>query len=685
MFTVVIAGKEHINAIKDYEIFLNPLMQSSNVQFCEWRPDEDTLTDAVPMLRDTVGNCEEWRAVILCDERGLNEKNPFDLIKPKLPEFPVMKVPENGDAGMTPEEQDAYWEQLEDKHEKEVEEYFETLKKVKFEAFEMAAHDPLTRLSTYLCYDKGTIHGRKAEENDDRAYAEYIVESTRKEELRRQILEADVDLNINAPIEVICVAKRVRKESEYDINASWIPHEEGEYSRFTDWNMYFDRMRYLIFDILPKTHRNYGHDYLKFLYTVLILAENSVPRSALQPDRVYRIDCEDNKKALDRIMSLYEAKLAVTEKNLEAKLLELRNKPRPEMNDKEAERIFCSPVNIPVASAAVMSREGLYSEPGELGMAEDCPRSEFVVWTQTFRTSKQTLTDVLKQSKRAVKKATNGMKQLNTPDLEKAKMLTQFQVEDIQEYAGKEEVSMVGTETRRIEDKAEFHERMEAMDAEILKVIDTRMSKKTTIIVGIVGIVIYLLGFVPLLLNNYSTKKTLITTGVLFGSVILLMFLVAMIRLIIARAHLRNLFRDYNAVMKDIEAQIDHNERMYSKYLGHACNLMKSFTVLDFRSRFQDPESLKMMILKKHIEDIKRDRAQLFDIFGAFISGKCVFDQDEIDPYEYNYTRAVDYVYPLPFKENELTKIEYMQPGNEIFIPIDFLDRIVIRREELYE
>lgn len=685
MFTVVIAGKEHINAIKDYEIFLNPLVERSHIQFCEWRPDEDTLTEAVPMLRDTVGNCEEWRAILLCDDRGINEKNPFDLIKPRFPEYPDIKVSKELTDKMTAEEREEYLDQLELQHEKDLKEYYEKVKAIKFDAYEKASKDPLTRLSTYLCYDKGTIHGKDVEKNDDPAYAEYIEESTKKEQLRKMILEADEELNIVAPVEVICVAKRIRREDEYDINATWIPHIEGEYSRFTDWNMYFDRMRYLVFDILPKTHKNYIHDYIKYLYTVFILAENAAPRSSLQPDRVYRIECEDNKKALDRILSLYEAKLAATEETLEAKLNEIRKKPRPEMTDREAEGIFCSPVSVSVASAAAMNREGLFSDPDELGMAEDCPQSEYALWTQTFRTSKKTLADVLKQSKRAVKKATNGMKQLNTPDLERAKMLTQFQVEDIQEFVGKEEVSLVSTVTKRIEDKTEFHERMDAMDREIQKVIDTRMSKTTTIVVGIVGIFIYLLGFVPLLLTNYSTKQTMITTGILFGSVVLAMFLVAMIRLLIARGHMRNLFRDYNAIMKDIEGQIDLNERMYGKYLGHACNLMKSFTVLDFRGQYQDPESVKMMILRKHIEDIKRDRAQLFDIFGAFISGKCVFDENEVEPYEFNYTRAVDYVYPLPFKEDELTKIEYIQPGNEIYIPIDFLNRIVIRREELYE
>ena len=124
MFTVVIAGKEHTNAIKDYEIFLNPLVERSHIQFCEWRPDEDTLTEAVPMLRDTVGNCEEWRAILLCDDRGINEKNPFDLIKPRFPEYPDIKVSKELTDKMTADEREEYLDQLELQHEKDLKEYY---------------------------------------------------------------------------------------------------------------------------------------------------------------------------------------------------------------------------------------------------------------------------------------------------------------------------------------------------------------------------------------------------------------------------------------------------------------------------------------------------------------------------------------------------------------------------------
>ena len=189
MFTVVIAEKNHIDAIREYDIFLKPLIEKSDVHFCEWRPEEDTLTYAVPKLREVVGNREEWRAIVVCDERGLREKNPFDRSKPVLPKYPELKIPDalrqnaqpekiqpetvqtetaQGDTqastvsgtqeGVAVEEKDRetgkvdsktrakLLDEAEEKYKADVEQYYEDLKRVKFEAFEKSSKEPSCNL-----------------------------------------------------------------------------------------------------------------------------------------------------------------------------------------------------------------------------------------------------------------------------------------------------------------------------------------------------------------------------------------------------------------------------------------------------------------------------------------------------------------------------------------------------------
>lgn len=727
MFTVVIAEKNHIDAIREYDIFLKPLIEKSDVHFCEWRPEEDTLTFAVPKLREVVGNREEWRAIVVCDERGLREKNPFDRSKPVLPKYPELKIPDalrqnaqpekiqpetvqpetaQGDTqastvsgtqeGAAVEEKDRetgkvdsktrakLLDEAEEKYKADVEQYYEDLKRVKFEAFEKSSKEPLTRLATFLCHEE-VMHGRNTDANEDLAFREYVAESIRKEELWQEILNSDADRDIVPPTEMICIAKRTLEEEKYDIETSWTTHVENQYSDFVDWNLYFGRMRYLVFDILPKSHMKYVQEYLKFLYTLLILAQNDPPSGALRANRVYSISCEDNREAMDRLLTVYDTKLAVTQDLLESKLRELEGTPREGISNHDMDVAFRTRVPVSFPEMGNVNTEALYSKPKELGMATDCPKDEFSVWAATFRASKKALSELLRQERKSLRLATEETKLLNTPDYDRARFLDDAQLEEVEQYTNQQEKEMVAVETRDFADMSEYLKKMEERDKIIRKAIDTRMTRTTTIVVGIAAILIYLLGFVPLLFNNLSTDKTKITTFVLFTAVTVIMLVIAIVRLIVSRNQMRKLFAEFNECMRGIYDDINLTEDRFCEYLSHACTAMKGFSVVEYRKQYDAPETLKMRVFRKHIEDIKRSREELRAVFGSVFSDTCVVDGDKIRPYEYNFERPVDFVYTIPFEEDKVTRLEYMQTGNYIQIPIDFLKKIEVRREELYE
>ncbi|MCQ2538946.1 MAG: hypothetical protein MJ114_00720 [Acetatifactor sp.] len=712
MFTVVIAEKSHIDAIEEYGIFLKPLLKKSNIHFCEWVPGENNLTLSVPNLRETVGSRDEWRAILLCDESGIGEKNPFDQIKPQLPKYPELIVPSVKDeeeitkeevdkkvkeakrnaktaqapaAPVVVESREALLERLEAEYEEKRKQYFVDLKDAKFKAFAEASNNPLTRLATFLCYDKAVIHGKDTLANEDPAFAEYIEESKEKERLRKEILDSDVKMEIAAPVELVCIAKRTYTEEEYDINNSWASHMEGEYSKFTDWNMYYNKMRYLIFDILPKNHRNYTNDYIKFLYTILLVAEHEAPRGALRSDRVYNITCENNKEALDSTLSLYDAKLAMTEEILEGRLRELKNKPFKAVEDEDVQATYCTETPVLVSSAQHVSRDGFYAKPKQIGLTGNCPRNELTVWGNTFDTAKKTLALVMKQSKRAVRKAAADMHTMINPDLNKAGLLNEFQVEDVTEFTDHQERAMVDVPTRDLGNMSEFLEEMEKQNKMITKAMMGRMTRNTALVIGIVSILIYLIGFLPLLLSNYASDTSKMVALIIIGVVTLLMVLLGILRLLIFRSHIRKMLKEYNGIMRDIEEDIDDTEKKFTEYLTHTLSSIKGFAVLEFLGDYKDPNSQKMLVIRKHLADIRRNREELKDIYGSYISGTYVFGEDQLKPYEFNFDRGVDYTYEIPFNTDHMSRMEFMQPGNTVYVPIDFLERIVLRREELYE
>ena len=83
MFTVLIAEKQHIDAIRqENKLFFEPFLESKEIAFCYWNPSGQSLEDSVPELLDAVGRRRDWRAVIInnCNIASSKLRNPFDVV-----------------------------------------------------------------------------------------------------------------------------------------------------------------------------------------------------------------------------------------------------------------------------------------------------------------------------------------------------------------------------------------------------------------------------------------------------------------------------------------------------------------------------------------------------------------------------------------------------------------------------
>ena len=62
----------------------------------------------------------------------------------------------------------------------------------------------------------------------------------------------------------------------------------------------------------------------------------------------------------------------------------------------------------------------------------------------------------------------------------------------------------------------------------------------------------------------------------------------------------------------------------------------------------------------------------------------CV-DERLTGAYENDFSRPVDFEYPLPFIDGDRRQIEFLQAGNQITIPANFVRRVTVGLEELYD
>ena len=656
MFTVVITEQAHLDNIKQYESFLTPFLNNPQIAFCRWEHSGRRLAEAVPELYNTVSRHEKWRMVILCDEEGLDKENPFDIVGYTDPEKP---------------------EDMED------DAYLEMRRQARIAAYTQAARKPLTRLVTWLCQAPLVTEGIHNARDLDPEYGEYLAQNQAKSALRKEIIGDDV-LEIALPSEILCVAKRCISREPYDIQNAWTLHQGVMYSRFYDWNLYFDKMRYLIFDILPNNHRNYTMDYIRFLYAVMLLAANEIPMSVLNPNRVYTLDCLNDEQALKRLLRSYDDKLASTLAKIQADIFKLENKPKARLSDRDAAAIFCSKVTVPVSMLGTFNTDTLYVTDMDIGLSGDCPKDEMTKWDTLYKATRKALIRFFKMPQRALRKATVDFHRLNKADLDDAGRLNEYQLEDVADHTAEEELKMVDTHTCDSYDIDRYNKKLDAQNKRVRTVIEKRMTRKWTITLGVLALACYLIGFLPMFLSNIRAAR-----GLLFALFFFLvgagaMALTAFVALFFLKNPLRASVSWYNGIMGKIVREVEASLGNYSKYLSHACNVMRGNSVLNFCKNLEHPDAATIRILRKHEMDVLCVREEMQDIFAMFLSPEEA-NVDIADSYPYDFTRPVDFSYPVPFEQIHSSRIEFLQKGNMVSIPVDFVKCMYVRREDLHD
>ena len=656
MFTVVITEQAHLDSIKQYETFLSPFLNNPQIAFCRWEHSGRRHAEAVPELYTTVARHEKWRMVVLCDEEGLEKENPFDIVGYTDPE--------------KPEDMD-------------YDAYLEMRREARIAAYTAASRKPLTRLVTWLCQAPLITEGMHHAQDLDPEYGEYLAQNQAKSALRKGIVGDEVP-EITLPSEVLCVAKRCIVREPYDIQNAWSMDQSVIYSRFYDWNLYFDKMRYLIFDILPKNHRSYTMDYIRFLYAVMLLSANEIPMSALNPNRVYTLDCLNDERALKKLLRNYDDKLASTLAKIRADIFNIENKPKPRLSDRDAAAIFCSKVTVPVNMLGTFNKDTLFVTEMNIGLSGDCPQKEEDKWTTLYRGTRRALVRYLKMPQRALRKATVDFRRMNRADLSSAGRLNEYQLEDVADHTAEEELKMVDTHTCDAYDIDRYNKKLDAQNKRVHTVIEKRMTRKWTITLGILALACYLIGFLPLFLSNIRAERGILFALIFFLAGAGVMALTAYISLFFLKKPLRASISWYNGIMGGITREVEESLGNYSKYLSHACNVMRGNSVLNFRKETEHPDAATIRILRKHEMDVLCVREEMQEIFSMFLTpGEATVDL--ANSYPYDFTRPVDFSYPVPYDQMQAARIEFLQKGNMVDVPVDFVKCVRIRREDLHD
>ncbi|MBR5277651.1 MAG: hypothetical protein IKU23_00125 [Clostridia bacterium] len=696
MFTVLIAEKEYIDAIqRDNKLFFEPFLESKDLAFCYWNPAGQSIYEAVPGLLDAVGRKKEWRAVVInnCKGEQLKQQNPFDTVDYSSVSSITMpeRKPENGEN----------WSEWESKWIS----YYETLETEKKKVYSNALEHPLQKLATWLCYrPESYILNDVQEKQDAGEWAlneinkgdlkpnvrlellereNYKKEMRIKETLRKEFVDGRY-LNIAYPAEIHCISVRTAENGFFDPDTYWNVRRDSDYSAFADRNMYFDKMRFMVFDLLPQSHRNFRTDYIRFLASVLIFISNQVPGSAMQARKLYSLETETDDTPLCTLVTSYDKKLASTWDVIESEMEKIRNEIPGELSDKAASELFCTDADVAVLMDESCDTEKVFADK-DYGLYYDAPEDEHHKWNRDFRDSKDALTYIAKQQSRSVKKSVAQQNLASEVSNVNISRLTSFQIDDIKEYTDAAEDEMIASIPPDITDTSEYIKRMNEASEEVKKVINRRMTKKTTFVLGAICLGIYLVCFFPFLFSNTHTAKTIITAVVLISCMLGALAVIMLITLFCLRASLKRSVRDYNNTVHGIMGEIRGSMRRFSKFLSTACNVRRGHAVQNYAHKNIDEYTKNIRIRKKHQEDIRKKRACLAEDYGDYFADRSFCDETMARPYEYDFDQKTEYAYPAPFLAGDCRQIEFLSNGNYVTVPSSYVTRILVRMEGLYD
>lgn len=696
LFTVLIAEKEHIDSIRqENTLFFEPFLENKELAFCYWNPKGQNLQDSVPGLLDTVGRHKDWRAVVInnCTAATSKMRNPFDIVDQS-----ALK------ALTAPERQPGLNESLED-WETTWKEYFDALTVAKEAVYQNALEQPFQKLATWLCFrPEDYVHHDVKEKQDVHDWAMQIIgnddlkpsaklellerdqykrELRMKESIRRNFI-GESHLNIAYPSEVYCISPRAAESNYFDPDAYWTIHQDSEYSSFADRNMYFDQMRFMVFDMLAHSHRNFRTDYIRFLATVLIFVSNPIPGSAMQARKLYQLDSQTDDSPLCTLVTSYDRKLVATYEVIENEMEKIRSEIPGELTDKAAEALFCTPKDVSVLLDESCDPDKVLAET-DYGLFFDRPENEYHKWNRDYRTSQRALAYIAKQQSRSIRKSVSQAHASSEIVDVNVSRLTPLQIDSIREYTNAAEDEMIASIPPDLTDLSQYTQRLSQESAKVKKAISRRMTSKTVTVLSAIFMGLYILSFLPFLFANGSTVQTVTTAIVMILCLLGIMAGIMFVTLFFLRSSIQNTVRAYNNAAHDIMNDIQSSLKRFSQYLSAFCNVRRGHAVQNYAKKNLDEYTKSLRIRKKHQEDIRKRRAQLLEGYGDYFGDRSCCDETMCRPYDYDFDQRTEYAYPAPFLAGDQRQIEFISNGNFVTVPSSYVTRILVRMEGIYE
>lgn len=745
MLTVIIAEQHIIEQYEQNKALLTPF-DDQKIVFCRWNCEGGSIEEMLPDLKDIISFNVNWRAVIVTDKNkeqinpydvvdytkyindngkvGFDETliqkcqsmyecydqsklNPLTQLSAALCELPYYAETIKADAyellgSKTALLQYIFKSQFETTNSRKLvadirkyypeqmlafvdgkncEVFLEALSNKDYDTiFSLLPEDKFMKFLGFAKIGNSAIY--------DPGYWYALFESTKKTEIYNKLKSA-FTLRIPLPQEVLCVAMRNFDMRLHNSRVMWSDNHEQDYTDFVRYNLYNENIRFLVYDVPDEFETNVTA-VLKFHILLQVLAMNGNAASSISKNKVFQVDMEYDRREFNKTIARLIARLRATALQINEDIFVLRSKKLPDLDNKTARLIFENDVKIHVQTDKEYDKKTLMASYDDVGLARDCPTEELPYWDDQYNGIRKHFKRFLREPRRAIKKAcTNDFKDNNKINDIRAIALNENQREDIIIKLEEEEQNMVSTVTTAIYNTSKYYEAMEDADKVIRRGISQRITKKKAVIGGLIALLAYFIGFLPLIFGNLNNLKSFSFAIYMIACVLGIFLICGFICLIVFRKRQVDRYKHFNYVMSGICSDIRNSLDTFSKYLSHACMVMREKSVLNMANSHETEDESKARVLEYNRIELEKLIEHHYKLLSDFSDEDVdtllsMSEKEQILPFGYDYTKQEEHSYPI-FGETNHKDIEYMLSGHMVSTPMLCVEKVILKREELYD
>jgi len=647
LLSVLIYQKSSQGFIDRYRALFEPYEESGKIAFCFWDEHGTDLVSALPELAGIVRGVPLWKAIVVMPvpdsdggtEELIRQDNPFDFLQYADPEPAV--------------------------HESDV---------------------PLIRLAQML--GGVPLVSQHYENTTTDTNQMRVLRREKTEELQRQQriwneLNDKYSFTCARPDKLFLLKARIPMDIRLPVtkDIDMMNRHESDSSLFWYRNRYPAKARFLIQDCARAGNVRYQGDLFRFWMTALTLAINDFPTGTFEAYKVYKATGKLEREKVHELFSDYYNRLGGVQYFANIQIGELQKSSQFVRKQESLPMYQCE---IPVYFK-LEDDENLTISSKKIGLSGDCPQKERPWWSQKVLESIKAVRKLHSSIRIVLDRASIQCRYTSKVTEDEFYELDEYQFEELEQQLTDLETKILSFSTYTALPMKRHYRDLVKAEKFTASEMEKRMSRRTTVLAGVVALLVYLIGFVPDLCYQLLQGEAFLSTlGLsLLGCAGLLLVICGCLAYF--RMRITGAIGRYNGVVLAVLNNFRRAGEKFSEYLSGCCSLMRGRYILQALRR-------KTLVSSEEIVQIGRHVEQLEMQMGVVVNWLSDFD---LKPLPDNGSHSHEYFdFDIPPENNRGYSIEQDFAMNQTIpsvggstcrTPFPFITEFTVTREPVFE